>query len=411
MKFPALDEAEGRLQLKRKELAVVFDEAGPEMDMGKVKSLTGDSKAKVEAIQALNAELDEMTDKVKELRNLFGIAEKAREANGNGGHVERGSQSDAPVPGVPAQTKSLGQLFVESIAYKEKKGHSGPEAHLAVEFKSTFQTSAGWTPETTRTGRVVDFATRPIQVTDLFPTTTTTQAAVKYMEETTFTNNAAETAEAGQYPESALALTERISPVQKVATFLPITDEQLEDVTQAMGYVDNRLRFMVRQRLDGQLIVGNGTSPNLRGLLNVSGIQTQALGADPAPDAIYKAMVKIMVTGRANPDSVIIHPSNWQTIKLLRTADGIYIWGSPSEATPDRIWGMPVAKSDAITLGTSALFDSSFTEISNRAGIDVQVSNSHNDFFVRGQQAVRADLRCAFIVYRPAAVCTVTGLL
>jgi HK97 family phage major capsid protein len=167
---------------------------------------------------------------------------------------------------------------------------------------------------------------------------------------------------------------------------------------------------MLAQRLDGQILTGNGTAPNLRGLLNTTNIQTQAKGTDPTPDAVYKAMVKIRVTGRATPDSVVFHPTNWQDVRLLRTADGIYIWGSPSEMVPDRIWGLPVALSDAITLGTAAVFDSTYTELSTRRGIDVQVSNSHAGFFIEGKQAIRADTRVAFLVYRPTAVCTVTGL-
>lgn len=413
MKFPALDEAEGRVKAKQKEIAEIFAEAGPDMDMNRVKSLSGDSAAKVAEIRKKNAELDELGKKRDELRELFGYAEAVRDdhAPEAAGRKESGDGADEQrVGNTKPNLKSLGELFVASTAFKGKKGPVGPEAHLDVELKTLFQTTAGWAPETFRTGRLVDYATRPVQVTDLFPQTTTGQAAVVYMEETTFTNSAAEALEGGTYAESALALTEQTSPVRKIATFIPVTDEQLEDVQQVQGYVDNRLRFMLRQRLDGQLLVGNGTSPNLRGLLNVVGIQTQAKSTDPTPDAVYKAMVKIMVTGRAMPDSVVFHPTNWQDVRLLRTADGIYIWGSPSEPGPDRIWGLPVAKSDAITLGTAAVFDSSFTEISTRRGVDVQISNSHSTFFIEGKQAIRADMRVAFIPYRPAAICTVTGL-
>ena len=211
--------------------------------------------------------------------------------------------------------------------------------------------------------------------------------------------------------EAALALTEQSSPVRKIAVFLPVTDEQLEDEQQARGYINNRLPFMLRQRLDGQVLVGNGTAPNLRGFLNVVGIQTQAKGADPVPDAIYKGMVLSRVTGRAFPNAVVFHPLDWQDVRLLRTADGIYIWGSPSEAGPARIWGLPVVESDAITQNTALVGDfANFSELSVRRGIDVQVSNSHGTYFVEGKQAVRADMRVALVVYRPAAFCTVTGV-
>jgi HK97 family phage major capsid protein len=248
-------------------------------------------------------------------------------------------------------------------------------------------------------------------VADLIPQTTTTQAAVKYMEETTYTNAAAETAEGGTYPESALAFTERLSPVQKIPTFIPLTDEQLEDVPRMRGIVENRLAFMIRQRLDLQIISGNGTAPNLRGILNVVGIQTQAKAADPVPDAIYKGIVKVNTVGQAAANAVLMNPVDWQNIRLLRTADGIYIWGSPADAGPERIWGLRVAQAQAATAGTAVVGDfANFAELSVRSGLDVQVSNSHSTYFVEGKLAIRADIRAALVWYRPTAFCTVTGL-
>lgn len=411
IEFPALKEAQEKLDAKNKELFAVLDEAGPSYDMKLVKSVPGDTAAKVAWIQAKNAEIDDIGKEVEGFRSVAKAAARRGTAS-----KEKGSEPDGRKAGRRddrddhAQVKSFGELFVASAAFKGKQGAIGPESVLDLDLKTLMQTSAGWTPETTRSGRVVDFATRPIQVLDFIPTTTTAQAAVVYMEETTFTNSAAETAEAGTFPESALALTEVSSPVRKIATYIPITDEQLEDVPQAQGYVDNRLRFMLRQRMDSQVLVGNGTAPNLRGINNTANIQTQAKGSDPTPDAFYKAMVKVRVTGRAIPDLHVMHPNDWSDIRLLRTADGVYIWGNPSEAGPERLWGLPVAQSDAQTENTGLTLDTSFTELSMRRGIVVQVSNSHSTYFIEGKQAVRADVRAAFIVYRPGAVCTVTGI-
>lgn len=414
MNFPALTEAEGRLKAKQESLAGIFAEAGADMDMSKVKSLSGDSAAKVAEIRKMNEELDDLGKQVDGLKAVAKAAERTKQFQEQ---AEKGSEPDAGKARDGARErdeqsrKSLGDLFVESQAFKGKRGNIGPEAHLNLELKTLFETTAGWAPETTRTGRVVDYATRPIQVTDLIPQTTTSQAAVVYMEETTFTNSAAEAAEGAAYGESALALTEKSSTVRKIATFLPVTDEQLEDEQMARGYINNRLPFMLRQRLDGQILTGNGTAPNLRGVLNVAGIQTQAKGTDPVPDAVYKAIVLVRVTGRAMPGAVVFNPTDWQDVRLLRTADGIYIWGNPSDAGPERIWGLQVVQSDALTLNTALVGDfANYSELAVRRGIDVQVSNSHSTYFVEGKQAVRADLRAAFTIYRPTAFCTVTGV-
>jgi HK97 family phage major capsid protein len=401
MAFPALQEAQQKLAAKQDTLGKIFAEAGDNLDLTKVTSIDGDTKAKAEQIKAIN---DELTDLGAEVDRLKAVA-SAAEASADRAKATGEPEGDRAI-GERNRAKSFGEGFVKSAAFTEK----GQEATIEIDLKTLLDTT-GYVPETTRTGRVVDFATRPIQVLDLIPQTTTTQAAVTYMEETTFTNNAAEVAEGGTYPESALALTERTSTVRKVGTWLPVTDETLEDIPRAQQYIDNRLPFMVRQRLDSQVLVGNGTAPNLRGVLNVAGIQTQAKGTDPVPDAVYKAIVKVRTVGFAMPDAYVTNPTDWQDVRLLRTADGIYIWGNPSEAGPERIWGLNVAQANGLTENTGLVGDfGNFSELAVRRGIETKVSDSHSTFFVEGKQAIRADVRAAFVVYRPAAFCTVTGI-
>lgn len=404
--FPALKEARGKLEAKQDELGAIFKEAGPDLDLSKVKSVSGaaDSKAVAEHIRNLN---EECGDLAKEVESLLAVHKAAQAAAGRPERIESGDGAKGVGDGAP-NTKSFGDLFVESKAFG--KAGDSVESRIEIDLKALLDTT-GMVPETTRTGRVIDFATRPIQLIDLIPQTTTGQAAVVYEEETTYTNNAAEAAEGGTYAESALGYTEKSSPVRKIATFLPATDELFEDEARARGYINNRLPFMLRQRLDSQLVVGNGTAPNLRGVLNTAGIQTQAKGADPIPDAVYKAMVLVRVTGRAMPNAYVTNPVDWQDVRLLRTADGIYVWGNPSEAGPERIWGLQVVQADSITINTGLVGDfANFSELAIRRGIDVQVSNSHGTYFVEGKQAVRADMRAAFIVYRPSAFCSVTGI-
>ena len=404
-----LVEKRNELDAKRKKLHEVFAEAGDDFDMGKVKSLEGDSHQKVDTIRQMDAELNDLASEVETLAEIERIGKEAKGYATADRTVH--ASGDDESEGKSRQRKSVGQQLMESPAIQQKSGAIGPTSHIDVDLKTLFETTAGWEPESTRTGILVDSAERPIQVTDLFPMNTTGQASVVYMEETTFTNSAQETAEGGTYQEAALALTERTESVRKVAVWIPGTDEQLEDVSGASGYLDRRLRFMLRQRLDLQLLVGNGTAPNLEGILERSNINTQAKSTDPIPDAVYKGMTTARVTGRAQPNAVIFHPNNWQTVRLLRTSDGVYIWGNPSEPGPARIWGLPVVESDAITENTALVGDfANFSELYMRRGVEVQVTNSHGDYFIEGKQAMRADFRAALAVYRPSAFSEITGL-
>lgn len=410
-----LVERRKELDAKRQTLSTVFKEAGSDLDMAKVTVLEGDSAAKAAGIKALHdeindlgADVDRMVDAIKALDEHERQGEASERKGGMQHQSEGGGKDKDPLAG-----KSLGERWTESAAYKGRAMNQVVEMPQ-VDVKTLMTTSAGWAPETTRNRPMIDYVTTPIDVLDTLPTGTTDQTALTYMEETTFTNNAAEVAEAGTYGEAALALTERTDAVRKIAVWLPVTDEQLEDVAGMQSYIDNRLTFMLRQRLNTQVLNGNGTPPNISGILDRSGLQTQAKGTDPTPDAIHKAMTLVMLSGSgqggANANSLYMHPLDWQDIRLLRTTDGIYIWGSPSDPGIARMWGVPVVQTQALTAGTGLVGDTNYVELAYKRGIELQITNAHSDYFINGKQAIRADVRAGLAVYRAAAWCTVTGI-
>lgn len=433
----ALEGKRAELEAKQKALAEVFAKArtdNGDLDLSKVDTLQGDSKARVEAISSMNTELNAVRDELKALEDLHGIEENVKayerfldSPQAKGIHPQGDASAHFGAGGGDGQGfKSLGEMFTESIAYKGwKRGeNTGPLAEIDLAkqlgnggvtagqaIKTLMSTSAGWAPQAIRTGRLVEDEQRPVQLLDYIPSGPTDQNAVVYMEETTFTNNAAEASEGGTYGEAALALTERTSSVRKIAVFLPVTDEQMEDIAGIQAYVNNRLTFMVRQRLDSELAVGDGTPPNLTGLTVVSGTNTQAKSTDPIPDCIYKGMTKVKVTGRAFPDLIVMHSNDIQRVRLLRTTDGIYIWGNPSDDGPMRMWGLPVAANEALTEGTGLVGQFAVhCALAVKRNISLQVSNSHSTYFIEGKQAIRADMRAAFPVYRPSAFTKCTGL-
>ena len=436
-----LKELREKLAARQDNLGKVFSEAktdAGEYDFRKVSAETikehlGDglkSTAQiVEKINEKNAELDALAAEAEGLeaaeRAAKSLADREKGvrrvpfAGGRGNHPDR-----------EQRLKSLGEMVAEEKAYQDwigKGANQGITLHFedmwpsdalakggvfeTLQSKTLMETGAGWAPESIRLPGFVEAATRPVQLLDIIPMARTGQAAVKYMEETTRTHGAAEKAEGAAFAESTFALTEKSSTVEKITDSLPVTDEQLEDVAQAQSYINSRLTFGIRQRLDGQCLIGNGTTPNLRGLKNVVGIQTQAKGADPIPDAFFKAMTKIRVTGRTMPTHHVIHPTDWQTVRLLRTADGVYIWGNPSESGPERMWGLSVVQCDADAAGAGYVgsFLPAWVSLFERRGVDIQIGYTGSQF-TEGKRTVRGDMRAALVFFRPAAFCSVTGL-
>jgi HK97 family phage major capsid protein len=326
-------------------------------------------------------------------------------------------------------SKSLGQLFAEKAYERERDGslviEDGrprwrKERDLELSgfnpitgLKTTMTTSAGFAPENLRSGKVQLSAQRPLMVADLLPTIPlNTGNAYVYMLESTFTNNAAEIAEndGTGAPESALAYTETSVSVRRIATSIPVTDEQLADVGGMQALLDGRVRYMVEQKLDSQLLAGDGNAPNINGFY-AQVTQAQAKSTDPVFDAIFKGMIKVMHTGFGQATGIVLHPNDWQDIRLLRTTDGIYILGNPGDDVSQRLFGVPVVVTTAATENTGLVGDfRTHAALVYREGAEVRLFDQHSDFPKKFLQLLRASIRAALVVFRPSAFCEVTGI-
>lgn len=411
------------LLAKTKSLDGIFDAAktAEGYDFTKVSTdlmPAGDQKARVEHVQGLMAEVNDLGAKADEFAKLAADAERVKglgEDLAKAGHHHPGGSGI-----VDAGELSFGEMFVQSASYQKDRAKSREfdidlaklgGGNVLGGIKTLMTTSAGFAPQAIRTGRIVEAALRPISVIDMIPGEVTDQTAVVYMEETTATNNAAEAAEGAGFGEAALAFTQRTSSVRKIAVWLPVTDEQLEDAPQIQSYINNRLGFFVRQRLDSQILVGDGTPPNLEGLNIRSGVQTQAATGLAALDALRIAKRKVAVTGRANANTLFINPLNMEYLALLRTPDGVYILANPNDDTGlERLWGMRVVETDAQTANTALVKDTTMTGLAIKRNVTVKVTDSHASQFIEGEQAIRCDMRVALQDYRPASGCTVTAM-
>jgi HK97 family phage major capsid protein len=155
---------------------------------------------------------------------------------------------------------------------------------------------------------------------------------------------------------------------------------------------------------------GTGTPPQMTGFMVKAGTNSQARGSDSNVDAIFKGMQLVRTVGFAEPTGIVLHPTNWTSIRLMKTADGIYIWGSPSEIGPERIFGKPVVVTTAMTENSGLTGDFQlFSHISRRMGITVIVGMI-NDDLVKNKRTILAELRESLEIYRPAAFTILSSL-
>ena len=86
-------------------------------------------------------------------------------------------------------------------------------------------------------------------------------------------------------------------------------------------YIDQRLRYGVRVKLEQQIIAGNGTNPNMSGIIGNTANHTAltVVTADGDFDAANRAKYQV-VNADYMPDVFLINPADWGRIE--RKKDG-----------------------------------------------------------------------------------------
>ena len=403
-----------KIAAKRAELKSVFESAE-------------DGKYTSEQKEEIKSRNDELAELVEDLS-----IEKKKASNEKALEEDSKPVAEMPLASNEAEVKTVGQLFTESDAYKNYVSNGVKGIDSKVETKTTL-TTTGYPPETLRQPGILETALRdPNAVISLFDVINTDQNAFSYLEETTFTNNAAEAAEGSAVGEAALAFTERTESIRKMGVFIPVTDELLADESGIQGYLNSRLQTMIRLRLDSQLLSGDGTAPNLEGILDAGKSSVGSTdfssyaGTLGKIGALYGAITDIRVNAFTEPDAIIMHPNDWNDIvtsvgaEFAGTASAGYAEKSPlfvaaggMGAGPSaQIWGLKVVPTTAIAAGTVLVGKFGGGEAANivmRQGMELAVSDSHSDFFIKNQLAIRATMRVGFPVYREAAFHKITN--
>ena len=336
--------------------------------------------------------------------------------------IEKASQRHL---GGAEQVKSYGQMFVESDEFKNAKGANTGTMRVRKNL-SGLAASAGALVRPDRRPDVIVTPDRPRFIRELIPSLPTQSNAVEVMRQNVFTNAAALQAPgvastAIGAGENQLKAQSNITyelitvPIRTMAHWIPASRQILSDAPQLQRLIDSRLMYGLNLLSDQQLLFGNGANQNLTGLMVDAGVET--VGQLPAGttaaqrpgamlDHIRGAVTRCQTFEFYNIDGLVVNPVDWQTLETAKGTDGHYIWVSVPNGGEARLWRVPVVVSNAMTANNFILGDWSMgSTIYDREEMDIRVSESHADFFVRNGVAILGEERYGFGIELPKAYC------
>lgn len=322
-----------------------------------------------------------------------------------------------------AEFKSYGQQFVESDAFKNARSN-GTNAHRVQKTISGLAASAGALVRPDRRADVVVGAERPRFIRELLQAIPTSSNAVEVMRENVFTNNAAVQAPssantaigAGEWQtkgQSNITYELVTVPIRTMAHWVPASRQVLSDAPMLQRLIDAKLMYGLNLLADSQLLYGNGLNQNLTGLMvdsDVSDVGEIATGTSAADlpgamlDHIRAAITECQTNDYYNVNGIVLNPVDWGTLETAKGSDGHYIWVTVPNGGESRLWRVPVIVSNAMTAGDFLLGDWTMgATIYDREQMDIRVSESHSDYFVKNGVAILAEERYGFGIELPKA--------
>lgn len=373
---------------------------------------------------------------IAEVKASIEVEAKVQEASKALGRADNALEfRDSVTLGEPVlHFKSLGEQFVESEGFKSaaSNGFQGKWTTGVIDLMMKGTLLEGSSSPGSGTGGglltvpqvvpgVVNKLFQRLTVMDLLPTGTVSSNTVRHVVEGTATSGAAGVAEGGAKPQSTLALSTVDEPVKKIATSLVVADEMLEDAAQVASYINGRLSLFVDIEVERQLLRGAGTNELVGIMGSARAINGYSGGTvDNKAVQIFKALNGTRGSSLLDPDAIIIHPTDWQAVRLLTDTAGQFFGGGPFQGPygsgqnfqasgqhtgGDYLWNLPVVVTTAVGNAGTALVGS-FSQASQfwtKGGVTVEATNSHSDYFLSDLTTIRAERRGALSVYRPSA--------
>lgn len=230
------------------------------------------------------------------------------------------------------------------------------------------------------------------------------------------------TAEAAAIAAGDPTLDSIVATPRKLAHRVEFSNEVVEDSDpSALDVVRDNLIAALGLKLDLGIYEGSGTAPEIRGLKNVTGINTVSMGTngaaltnlDPFADAL-----KALEEANASGGAIVLHPRTWAAVRKLKDTQGRPLVSSGTRDVPRAVFGVPVFVTSQLSIaeaqGVSTNASSAYVYQPDQVVLvrrkDVEVELDRSRLFNSDQSELRGKLRADLIVPNATAVTRILGI-
>ena len=253
---------------------------------------------------------------------------------------------------------------------------------------------------------------RSVHIRTLLPIGSTDAQTIRYPKESAFDDGAAATAQGSALGQSDFDVTATSVNVEKIGCFLRITEEMLNDTAGLSSYLSARIPSKVMGIEDTEIISGDGSSPNLSGLLtdgtafttSSGGLFYQSVESANEFDVIVVALNQLALLNY-QADTIIMNPTDFHKIVLLKSTANEYLRNQIIQGLQPAINGVPITLNTAMPAGKFLVGNlAQSTQLWVRDGLSLEFARQDSDNFTKNFVTVRAQERVALTTYTPNGI-------
>lgn len=254
-------------------------------------------------------------------------------------------------------------------------------------------------------GPVITRATEPQRIATLFPGVAMLGPVIEYPCITgTSGNPPAVVAPGGVKPQSDVVTSMITAHAQKIAGIVVVQDESFD----FPGFVQIVQGELVRSLIAAEnfeLLLGDGTTGHLDGLVHQAGLHRTAATGENGLDVVEQGITDIRSgSSFAAADAVVMNPADFSAIRRLKSTTGEYLTTtSPTSDVPESIFGLRVVLTSDCPVGTAVVGAFAYgAALHVRLGLILEANNRGDTEWTHNLTSFRAETRECLAVYRPS---------
>ena len=204
--------------------------------------------------------------------------------------------------------------------------------------------------------------------------------------------------------ESSYTLTGETASIPTVAHYVNVSRQAMDDVVGLGEFLRTVLIWGLRREAERQMISGDGTAGTMEGITATARTFDTTILAPSAgykiADLLAAAACQLSENGYT-ADFFIVHPRTWLRAILTKDSQGQYIIGGPQSAVTRQMWAMKAVVSDQIATTRFIVGDSNAAMLRPRMEATVDISDSHDQNYVKNLLTIRGEERLVLQKLRP----------